>query len=92
MGRTPAASRDDSRTGGYEIRIAGRLAPRWSAWFDGLRITHEHDGITVIHCPHIDQAALHGLLRKVRDVGLPLISVTRIDRDEPDVPAPDTAP
>ena len=62
---------------GYEIRIDGHLDDRWSAWFDGLRLTHEPDGTTVIRCPAIDQATLHGLLRRVRDVGLPIVSVTR---------------
>ena len=65
--------------GSYEIRLKGRLDARWAAWFDGLGLTHEGDGTTVIHGPVADQAALHGLLNKVRDLGLPLISVTRID-------------
>ena len=56
----------------------GHLESRWASWFDGLSLTSESDGSTVIHGPVADQAALHGLLRKVRDVGLPLISVTRV--------------
>jgi hypothetical protein len=71
----------------YEIRLKGHLDARWAAWFDGLSLTHEGDGITVIHGPVVDQAALHGLLRKVRDVGLPLISVMRVELDQPDPPA-----
>lgn len=63
---------------GYEIRIDGHLEDRWSAWFDGLTLAHQGDGTTVIRCRSMDQAALHGLLRRVRDVGLPLISVTRL--------------
>ena len=59
----------------YEIRITGHLAPRWEAWFDGLTLSTEDDGTTTIHGPVADQAALHGLLQKLRDVGLPLISV-----------------
>lgn len=63
----------------YEIRIDGVLDERWSAWFDGLQITSEPGGVTVMAGPVIDQAALHSLLAKVRDLGLPLISVRRID-------------
>jgi len=71
---------------GYEIRVKGHLDPRWAAWFDGMSLTNESDGVTVIHGPVADQAALHGLLRKVRDMGLPLISVTQVEPDQPDVP------
>ena len=62
----------------YEIRVEGVLDQRWSAWFDGLQITSQPDGVTVIAGPVADQAALHGLLAKVRDLGLPLLSVDRI--------------
>lgn len=65
--------------GRYEIRLKGRLDSRWSAWFDGLTLTAQCDGTTVIHGVVVDQSALHGLLTKVRDTGLPLISVTRIE-------------
>ncbi len=61
----------------YEIRVQGHLHPRWGAWFDGLTVTNHGDGTTVIEGPVADQAALHGLLRKLRDVGLPLISITQ---------------
>lgn len=61
----------------YEIRVEGHLDPRWAAWFDGLGLTHENDGITLIHGPVADQAALYGLLQKMRDIGLPLLSVRR---------------
>ena len=64
-------------TGGYEIRTRGRISDRWSDWFEGMTLVHEADGTTLIRCPALDQAALHGLLAKVRDLGLPLISVTR---------------
>jgi hypothetical protein len=64
--------------GSYEIRLKGRLDARWAARFDGLGLTHEGDGTTVIHGPVADQAALHGLLSKVRDLGLPLVSVSRV--------------
>jgi hypothetical protein len=60
----------------YEIRLEGHLASRWSDWFDGLTLTRESDGTTLLHGSVVDQAALHGLLQKVRDTGLPLVSVT----------------
>jgi hypothetical protein len=72
----------DQSSGRYEIRVKGHLEPRWSAWFDGLDLTREDDGTTVIHGPVADQAALHGLLRKLNDIGLPLVSLTPVDPDE----------
>ena len=60
----------------YEIRIAGHLAPRWAASFDGMTITSHDDGTTVLDGPVADQSALHGLLRKLSELGLPLVSVT----------------
>ena len=72
--------------GRYEIRLKGHLDSRWAEWFDGLGLTNDKDGTTVIHGDVLDQAALHGLLRKVRDVGLPLISVIRVGPDMPAVP------
>jgi hypothetical protein len=63
-------------TSGYQIRTKGHISERWSGWFDGLDIRHEPDGTTLILSPALDQAALHGLLAKVRDLGLSLISVT----------------
>ena len=79
------AARDPTEpeeAGGYEIRLKGHLDARWSAWFDGLSVTHETDGTSVVHCPAADQATLHGLLRKVRDLGLPLVSVSHIDQQK----------
>jgi len=73
-------------TGWYVIRLKGHLDPRWAAWFDGLDLTNESDGTAVIQGPVADQAALHGLLHKLRDVGIPLISLTEIDPDHPEVP------
>ena len=65
--------------GRYEIRLQGHLDARWGAWFDGLSLTKDSDGTTVIAGQVVDQAALHGLLQKVRDVGLPLVSVARVE-------------
>jgi hypothetical protein len=61
----------------YDIRLQGRLDPRWAAWFDGMTLTTHSDGTTVIHGRVADQAALHGLLQRLRDLGLPLLSVDR---------------
>jgi hypothetical protein len=72
--------------GRYEIRVQGHLHSRWTAWFDGLSLSNESDGTTIIHGLVADQAALHGLLQKVRDVGLPLVSVTQVEPDHSDVP------
>ena len=60
---------------GYEIRVTGHLPPQWADWFEGLTITLEENGNTLLTGPELDQAALHGLLKKVRDLGLALISV-----------------
>ena len=67
--------------GRYEIRLKGHLDTRWAAWFDGLTLTRGSDGTTIIHGAVADQAALHGLLQKVRDIGLPLVSVTQVQPD-----------
>jgi hypothetical protein len=69
----------------YQIRIKGCLDNRWAARFEGMTCTPEDTGNTVLTVPVVDQAALHGLLRKVRDLGMPLISVTRLS------PCPDQA-
>ena len=61
----------------YRIRVEGRLEPRWTSWFDGLELTQELDGTTTLEGQVADQAALHGLLARVRDTGLTLVSVTR---------------
>jgi hypothetical protein len=74
----------------YEIRLKGHLDSRWAAWFDGLSLTNESDGTTLIHGPVADQAALHGLLQKARDLGLPLISVTFVEPGHPQVPGAET--
>ena len=67
--------------GNYELRIDGHLDEHWSAWFGGLTLTHDDDGITTLVGPVTDQAELHGLLTKVRDLGVTLLSVKAIDAD-----------
>jgi hypothetical protein len=63
----------------YQIRIKGHLGPQWTDWFGGLSITLEDNGETLLTCLVVDQAALYGLLRKVRDLGMPLISAIRVE-------------
>ena len=70
----------------YEIRLKGHLEARWVKWFDGLAITLEEDGDTLLTGPIIDQAALHGLLKKVRDLGMPLVSVNPVEHGPPTTP------
>lgn len=62
----------------YQIRIKGHLGQRWMDWFEGLTITLEEDGNTLLNGPVLDQSALHGILKKIRDLGLPLLSVNSI--------------
>lgn len=78
---TPAAGQTSVPQ--YEIRVSGHLGSRWAAWFDGLDLTTEDDGTTVIRGPVVDQAALHGLLHKLRDIGIPLISLTQLPFEPP---------
>ena len=73
-------------SGRYAIRVKGHLDTRWAAWFDGLTLTDSSDGTTIIHGSVADQAALHGLLQKIRDLGLPLISVNPVAPGHPTAP------
>ena len=67
----------------YEIRVKGHLDARWASQFEGLTITLEENGNTLLTGPVIDQAALHGLLKKIRDLGLPLVSVSPVEPGPP---------
>src|ERR687896_795510 len=66
----------------YDIRVKGHLDGRWSEWFDGLEITNSENGVAVLSGEIVDQAALHGVLNKVRNLNLPLISVISVDPDQ----------
>jgi hypothetical protein len=81
MSASPVGRSDGSPR--YEIRLKGHLDSRWAAWFDGLSLSTADDGTTALRGPVVDQAALHGVLQKVRATGLPLISVTQLDPDQP---------
>ena len=80
MSRPPAGA-GPGEPARYELRVQGVLDPRWSAWFEGLQVSSDQAGQTIITGPVTDQAALHGLLAKNRDLGLPLLSVHRTDPD-----------
>jgi hypothetical protein len=88
MSENHPSSNDDHQLGHYQIRIQGHLDEQWADWFGGLTITLEEDGDTLLTGPLVDQAALFGLLRKVSDLGMPLLSVNPVkpgDADAPDV-------
>ena len=84
MSETYISTEGSYEPGLYEIRIKGHLDDRWADWFEGLTITLEDNGDTLLTGPVVDQAALHGLLRKVRDLGIPLLSVNRVDAGQAD--------
>jgi hypothetical protein len=79
MSETHASTEDQSEPGLYEIRIKGHLDGRWSDWFEGLTISLEDNGDTLLTGPVVDQAALHGLLKRVRDLGITLVSVNFVN-------------
>jgi len=70
----------------YQIRLKGHLSPQWTYWFEGLTITLEEDGNTLLTGTVIDQAALHGLLKKVRDLGTPLLSINHVSPNQANAP------
>ena len=81
MSEAHNSTQDHHQTSHYQLRIKGHLDEQWADWFESLTITLEEDGNTLITGPVVDQAALHGLLKKVRDLGMPLVSVFRIEPD-----------
>jgi hypothetical protein len=86
MSATDASAEDHHEPGRYEIRLKGHLDARWATSFDGLSLTLNSDGTTILAGPVVDQAALYGLLRKVRDLALPLLSVMEVEPNQADVP------
>jgi hypothetical protein len=81
---TDASTEDPYAPGRYAIRIQGHLDDRWAAWFGGLTLTRADNGDTLLTGPVVDQAALYGLLKKVRDLGMPLVSVNRVKPGQAD--------
>ena len=86
MSETHVSTGDYHEPGRYEIRLKGHLDARWADRFAGLSFTHASDGTTILAGPVVDQAALYGLLRKVRDLGLPLVSVIQVEPKQADGP------
>ena len=84
MSNEHSPERDAGQPMVYQIRIKGHLGRQWTDWFSGLTITLEEDGDTLLTGPVVDQAALHGLLRKVRDLGMPLLSVIGVKPGQAD--------
>jgi hypothetical protein len=89
MGTTHESTGEHGGPEYYEIRIRGHLEKRWAEWFDGLRMTLDANGETVLTGTVVDQAALYGLLRKVRDLGLPLVSVRQVSSKPANTPDDD---
>jgi hypothetical protein len=85
LSNEPDLKTDPSQPVVYQIRIKGQLDSRWTDWFEGMTITQEEDGDTLLTGPVVDQAALHGLLKKVRDLGMPLVSVSPVEPGQADV-------
>ena len=82
MSNTPNPIPDASQDRVYQIRIKGHLGPHWGDWFDRMTTTAEANGDTLLTGPILDQAELHGLLRRIRDLGIPLISLMRLDANQ----------
>ncbi len=86
MSALDPSTEDDHEPHLYEIRLKGHLDARWANSFEGLSFTHASDGTTILSGPVVDQAALYGLLRTVRDLALPLVSVIQVEPQQADVP------
>src|SRR5919205_806457 len=87
MSETHVSTEDHHEPARYEIRLKGHLDARWTDWFEGLSFTHASDGTTILAGSVVDQAALYGILRKVRDLGLPLIAINQVDSKQANGPA-----
>jgi hypothetical protein len=83
-----SATGQHEEPGWYEIRLRGRLHSRWSALLDGMTLTYDADGTTVLRGAVVDQPALHGLLARLRDIGLPLLSVAQVEPEPSDTDGP----
>ena len=92
MDQTPTSTESHYEPGLYEIRLKGHLANQWAEWFEGLTLTREDNGDTLLSGSVVDQAALHGLLRKVRNLAMPLISVMRLEGEPGQSDAPEVKP
>ena len=86
MSAPHGSAEDQHAPGRYEIRLKGHLDARWATRFEGMSLSHDSDGTTIFAGPVVDQAALYGLLRTVRDLGLPLLSVVHIDPEQANEP------
>jgi hypothetical protein len=86
MAHKDSPARDLAQPPIYQIQIQGHLGSQWTDWFEGLSITLEDNGETLLTGPVVDQAELHGLLKKVRDLGMPLLSIIRLQPDQADTP------
>jgi hypothetical protein len=86
MANNHNANTDQDEPMVYQLRLKGHLGRQWTDWFEGLIIKLEENGDTLLTGPVLDQAALHGLLKKVRDLGMPLLSVNRVEPDRADAP------
>src|SRR5947209_17294957 len=88
MSKTPSRTGNQHETKDYELRVQGHIAARWATHLEAASLVNEPDGTTTLLVRRLDQAALHGLLQKIRDVGLPLVSVTPADRGRADHATP----
>ena len=84
MSKHPNPKTDPGQPTVYQIRITGHLGAEWTDWFEGMTITLEEDGDTLLTGPVVDQAALHGIFKKMRDLGMPLVSVCPLEHGQAD--------